>query len=348
MDILFHTLLKVNNAEDSVSIENFANDENIKKYIFDLITNCADSDGDREYIFNSTLETTKNNIYNIINNRNREGACKLLAEKLLLVEKEAMTKIAHLGKEIPKGMLMISFARMTNTEYKFIITKADYSDFLEESSGEEKSGLPTKKKIFKSFIMNITRNNDEYTDGKILTYDSNTSTKAVYWWKTFLELNEVRDNDQNTVSAYNAIKKVVLEPIRKNYQKDYLYLRNFTIAYFRTVGEFNFNHYKDEILGGYKPVDANLNIEDLKKKIENLPIKYKFDSVFQKSPSVVKDKFKDIIDLTSDIELKLKQDILNINRIIKAKKDKEGNKYIMILSPEGYQYALGLDKQQNE
>lgn len=348
MDILFHTLLKVNNAEDSVSIENFANDENIKKYIFDLITNCANSDGDREYIFDSTLETTKNNIYNIINNRNREGACKLLAEKLLLVEKETMTKIAHLGKEIPKGMLMISFAKMTNTEYKFVITKADYSDFLEESSGEEKSGLPTKKKIFKSFIMNVTRNNDDYTEGKILTYDSNTSTKAAYWWKTFLELNEIRDNDQNTKTAYNAIKRVVLEPIRKNHKEDYFYLRNATIAYFRTEGEFNFNHYKDDILGGYKPVDANLNIENFKKSIEKLPIKYSFDPVFEKNPSVVKEKFKDVINLTSDIELKLKQDILNINRVIKAKDDGEGNKYIMILSPEGYQYALGLGKQQNE
>ena len=51
MDIQFYTLLKVDNTENTVSLEHFANAQNIKDYIWDLITNCVDNEGDREYIF---------------------------------------------------------------------------------------------------------------------------------------------------------------------------------------------------------------------------------------------------------------------------------------------------------
>lgn len=349
MDIQFYTLLKVDNTENSVSVEDFANTQNIKDYIWDLINNCVDSEGDREYIFEPTLQTTKNHIDSIVHNNNRDAACQLLAEKLLAVENEIIARMSHLGTEIPKGILMISFAKMTETEYKFIILKADYTEFLEEISGDKKSGLPTQKKIFKSFIMNVSLNaTDEFIYEKILTYDSNTSTKAVYWWKTFLELSEVRDDEKNTLTAYNAIKRDIINPLRRKHKQDYLYLRNTTIAYFRTDGDFDINHYKDVIVGSYQPFDSSLDINGLKKKIEKLPEKYKFDNTFQKTPRVVTDKFKDVIKLTNEIDLNLKQDILNIERVIKPHEDGQGNQYIMILSSVGYQYAEGLTRSQNE
>lgn len=349
MDIQFYTLLKVDNTENTVSVEHFANAQNVQAYIWDLINNCVDSEGDREYVFEPTLQTTKNYIDKIIKNNNRADVCRLLAEKLLAVENETKEKIAKLHIEIPKGILMISFAKMTETEYKFVITKADYSEFLEELSGDKKSGLPTKKKIFKSFIMNVTSNdNVNFEYGNIITYDANTSTKAVYWWKTFLELSEVRDNEKNTKMAYEAIKKEIIEPLRRRHKQDYLCLRNYTIAYFRADGDFDICYYKDVIIGNYHPFDNSLNINDLKNKIQRLPQQYKFDNTFQKTPRVVTDKFKDLIPLTNEIELKLKQDILNIERIIKPHQDEQGNKYIMVLSSDGYQYAEGLRRNQNE
>ena len=106
--------------------------------------------------------------------------------------------------------------------------------------------------------------------------------------------------------------------------------------------------YKDIIIGGYKPFDDSLDINKLKDKIGKLPNKHKFDNTFPKTPRVVTDKFKDLIPLTNEIELKLKQDILNIERVIQPHRDEEKNEYIMILSADGYQYALGLSRNQNE
>ena len=207
MKIEFYTFLKIDKTEDTVSDENFENSDNIQNYIEELIDSCVNNEGDREYIFEPTLETTKNHIENIIKNDDRKEKCRSLAERLLVVEKEANDTIKYLGKEIPKGILMIALVKDTEIDnYKFVIAKADYSEFLEESTGDKRSGLPTKKKIFKSFIMNYFYGEETLDVQKILTYDANVS-RALYWWKTFLELKEVRDNKKNTMTAYNSIKK---------------------------------------------------------------------------------------------------------------------------------------------
>ena len=170
----------------------------------------------------------------------------------------------------------------------------------------------------------------------------------MYWWKRFLELSEVRNDEKNTKTAYDAIKKEIINPLQCKHKQDYLCLRNATIAYFRADGDFDINHYKDVIIGEYKPFDDTLDVDKLKDKIRVLPDKHKFDNTFQKTPRVVTDKFKDVIPLTNEIELKLKQDILNIERIIKPHEDRQGNRYIMILSTDGYQYAEGLKRNQND
>ena len=179
---------------------------------------------------------------------------------------------------------------------------------------------------------------------KKLTYDPNV-TRALYWWKIFLELKEVRDNEKNTMTAYNSIKKEI-NKLQRRHKQDYLYLRNATIAYFKSEGQFDINYYKDVVIGGYKPYDTSLDMNQLKNKIQRLPQKYKFDNVFEKTPSVIKDKFKDIIRLTNEIDLNLKQEILNIERVIRPHKDDQGNEYIMIQSSNGYKYAEGLKKDQ--
>lgn len=346
MEIEYSKLLKIDNENDEISVDGFANTDNVQNYIVELIQECGNNEGDREYKFDDTLNTTQDHVNCIIQNQDRDAKCESLANRLLRVEQEAKENIAHLHKDIPKGVLVIAYAKMTESEYKFIIIKADYTEFLEEISGERKSGVPTKKKIFKSFIMNVSIYDNVYEIGKIVTYDSN-STKAKYWWKTFLELEEIRDNEKNTLTAYESIKTNVLDKIKMHHKQDYLYLWNATIAYFRAEGDFDLNHYRDDIIGAYQPFDSNLEIDKLKEKITRLPEKDKFDSHFVKVPSVIKAKFKNIIRLTDEIDLHIKHDIVGMSRVIKAEEDDEGNKYIMIQSVDGYNYAQGLSNEQN-
>ena len=338
MEIIYHSLYKVDITTQEVELQQFDENENVNNYIIELLQNVSDSEGDREYLFEENSLTMKTYLYRIINDEDRNNTSKNIANRLLQEENKAQQKIQHLHKHIQKGILIISYVKMTDTEYKMILSKADYNEFIEEVTGNLKSGLPTKKKIFKSFIANVTITDEESEITKLVTYDSN-STKAAYWSKEFLELIEIRDDEKNTLTAYNAIKKDILEPLRKKHKADYLCLWNATVAYFRGEGEFDLTHYRDNIIGNYQPMDNTLKLTTVKTKIDNLPTKYKFDHSFTKKPNVVKDKFKNTIKLSSEIDLVIKHDVANPKKTFVPYKDDEGNEYIAILSPEGFEYA---------
>jgi hypothetical protein len=332
-NVISHSLYKVDIETQQITLQKFDENENVNNYVSDLLESVKDNEGDREYEFEAGSLTMKTLLNNIITNKKVKETCKLIATRLLEKETEAQKEIEHLDKKIQKGILIISYLQMTDNERKIIISKADYTEFIEEISGVKRNGLPTKKKIFKSFIANVNNNKIN----KLVTYDSNSS-KAAYWTKKFLELKEIRNDEDNTLIAYNTIKKKILDPIRSKHKQDWLCLSNATIAYFRGEGEFDLNHYRDNIVGNYQPIDDTLKIKELTTKITNLPTQDKFDVKFNKVPKIVKDKFKNTINLTPEIDLVIKHDIPNLKRTFKPY-EVEGKHYIAILSEEGYKYA---------
>lgn len=338
MEIIYHRLYKVDITTQEVSLQEFAENDNVNNYVKDLLQNVSNNDGEREYLFEESSLTMKTYLNNIINDEERDSTSEMIAKRLLQEEIKAQKRIEHLNKHIQKGILIISYVQMTDTENKIILSKADYNEFIEEITGNLKSGLPTKKKIFKAFIANVTISDEDNEITRLITYDSNT-TKAAYWSKEFLELQEIRDDEKNTLTAYNAIKKDIIEPLRKKHKADYLCLWNATVAYFRGEGDFDLLHYRDSIIGNYQPMDNTLKLDDVKTKIDKLPPKYKFDSSFIKRPNVVKDKFKNTIKLSNEIDLVIKHDVANPKKTFVPFKDDEGNEYIGILSLEGFQYA---------
>lgn len=337
MRIIYHCFYKVDITTQEVELQQFDEDGNVNNYIMELLQNVSDSEGDREYLFEESSLTMKTYLNQIINDVDREITSENIANRLLQEENKAQQKIAHLQKQIQKGILIISYVEMTDTEFKIILSKADYNEFIEEMTGNIRSGLPTKKRIFKSFIANVTITDEDQEITKLVTYDSN-ATKAAYWSKEFLELVEIRDDEKNTLTAYSAITKNIIEPLKKKHKADYLCLWNATVAYFRGEGDFDLTHYRDNIIGSYVPMDNTLKIDDVKTKIDKLPQKHKFDNIFTKKPSVVKAKFKNTIKLTSEIDLVIRHDVANPKKTF-LPYIQDGVKYIAIQSDEGFEYA---------
>ena len=343
MEIIFINLFKIDLNLEQCTKESFTDKYNIQKYLSELLDAIVSSSGDREYEFDGTLITTKNRILSIVKNLDeqiKQNECLLLAQKLLATELDAQKKIQKLNVEIQKGILVIAAAKITDSDYKFIITKADYAEFVEEITGNTRSGLPLKKKIFKSFIADIKYVNNDYSFQRIVTYDSNIN-HSVYWWKSFLELKELRDNTTNTKKAFDLINNTVLAPLQKDHKTDYIKLWNSTVAYFRTKGEFDITYYAENVIGNYTPYDDSLEMSQLKTKITDLQNKNKFDNKFEKDPSSITNRMKKELKLTNEIDLIIKHDIPNLSNIIKPKEE-DGKKYIMVLSTEGYEYAKGL------
>lgn len=334
-------ILKVNAETGEVDVAQFADVNNLTQYLQGILSEIAENEGDREYDFDPASMTAKTLTERVVNQENADDAAMALATRLASIEQDAQERVAQMGVRIQRGVLIVSYVQMTETEYKLIISKADYTEFMEEETGAIKFGLATKKRLFKSFVANYSVDNEELTQGRIITYDTNRS-KSTYWWKDFLELKEKRNNTTNTKTAFNQIQEKILRPLEKNYKSDFLELWNRTVAYFRVEGDFDVNHYRDVIIGTYTPADGRVSIDELKTKITNLPSRGEFDALFQKDTQAVRRHFKKEIELTDEVSLNIKQDVPSLKNLLTAKLNDDGDKCIMIKSEKGYEYAKSL------
>lgn len=351
MELIFNHLCKVDITSDCVEQTEFQESQALKDYVMNVLEKVTTSVGDREYKFKTGSITMETWLNKLISQHEVEGTCLKIAERLLKEETNTQERIEHLGKEIQKGMLMISYADMevsTGIEKKIVISKADYDEFIEETTGNLKTGLATKKKIYKAFIANVSLVDGVERITKISTYDTNAKM-ATYWWKDFLELEVVRKNDINTKNAFDAIEKEILNPIQKNYKQDYLHLWNLTLGYFRLQGEFNLDHYRDEIIGRYQPFDTKLSISDLQAKCNDLQKRGDFDRRFEKNIKGIKGKkLKKTLTLTNEIDLVIKDCVANMQEILQGYTNDAGEKFLMIKSIKGFEYAEKIRNNENE
>lgn len=340
MTVEYLKLIKIDHENNIVQEEPLNSEGNVKDYVMDIVGQITDNAGERRYKFKDDELTMKTWIGDIVNNINRDSRAMDIANRLLQKEDDAQQRY-HTITEIQKGILLIAYCKMTDTKYKMVICKADYTEFIEETTGEKKNGLPTKKKIFKSFAANITVNAGAYSFGEMVTFDVN-SKQSKYWYDEFLDLKALHDNGENTERAFNYLKSKILDPVKKKSKSDYLVLWNTTVAYMRSAGEFSMGHYADNILAVYKPEENSLNMNELAIKAKALPAKHDFDSRFEKVPSKITAKMKNEIKLTNDITLVLKQNIPHIERTIVPHEETDGTKFVMIQSEDGYKYAEKL------
>lgn len=341
MDVSYIQLVKIDHDNNCVVVESVNEQENIKQYVMDMLAAISENVGEREYIFKDGEETMKIYLNSFITEDDKDEIILNIAKRLLSKEKDAQIKYAHIT-QIQKGIMLASLCKMTDREYKVIIAKADYSEFLEEASGEKRNGLPIKKKIFKSFIANVTIVDGVYSISKMVSFDVNSS-QAKYWYNDFLDLEAKLDDETNTKKAFDEINARVLTPIKKESKDDYWCLYNATLRYMRSEGEFDIEYYANEILGQYIPTNPNIKTKELSKKALELPEKRNFDRKFTKVPKAIKKKIKAIIPLTEDISLSVADNSNpSLKNVIKPQEDEEGHKYIMVKSDEGYSYAKSL------
>lgn len=342
MEVQYLKLIKIDHDNNCVVEENIEEQEIVCNYVMSIIEQISENSGDREYRFKSEEMTMRIYLDNLVHNINRDDQSIAIANRLLLKENQAQERYSRIT-EIQKGILLIGFCKMTEIEYKVVICKADYTEFIEEATGQKKNGLPTKKKIFKSFCGNVTMNGGVHTFGKLVTYDVN-SNQSKYWYSDFLDLEVCLDDSENTKKAFSYINSKILDPLRSDHPHEHLRLWNMTVGYMRSEGEFSIDYYADNILGTYRPEDG-LVMTPLVRKAKELPSKFGFDNRFNKVPSVIKSRVKQEYKLTDDIKLTLTNHIQNLGSTIKAYKDLEENKYIMIKSDEGYRIANSISNE---
>lgn len=272
----------------------------------------------------------------VIDDNTRDAACLYLAQKLQFCENEAEQKIIHTGREIQKGLLIFLYAEDAG-QHKLIITKADDTAIIENGSGTLRNGVPKKKRVFKSFVVDVTRGaNGDYVFDNLYIYDSMT-TQSQYWWQDFLLLNESIKDDENTKRALMAMNSRILTFVKKKSPADYNNLKNIIYSQFNTVGEYDNEDFATNVIGNYAPVSDKVDVSDLKKKVQELPKAGKYDAKFQKDVKAARNYKKETIELTDNIDLVLKVPTSLTYSDIKACK-KGGVKYLEIRTDKGYDH----------
>lgn len=335
VNIIFRRFYHTSPAEEVV----YENEEQIAQYIgsiYDDVTVRLKSK--RAYDFSDLTydgeRTLKMMLTELINEGTREAACLYLAQKLQTCEQDAEQKIQATGREIQKGLLIFLYAEEED-QRKLILTKSEDIVIIENVTGNLRNGVPKKKRVFKSFVVDVTTDaNGDYDFCNPVIYDSMT-TQSQYWWQDFLLLKEHLKDDQNTTRALRTINTKILNYAKNKSVADYSNLCNIVYSTFNIAGEYDNDAFANDVIGNYRPVSDKVDIEELKRRAEDMPSVGNFDSKFQKDVKAARSYKKETVELTDNIDLVLKAPTVQTMNDIRAY-TRGGVKYIEIQTDKGY------------
>lgn len=312
------------------------NSDNIKSYISDLLDEILQSSNRRTYQFKDGNTEVKSSLSTILTLKDNITEIVQLNSQRLLEKEHDIQQIMHkrnMGIEIQKGSLMhLHFFK--NDVDQIIICKVEHEEILNEQNFEKVRGLNIRKRVFKAIL--ITFNKDNEIDQNYV-FDKHNSK---YWWDDFLELKQLYDDDVNTEKSLNEIDKS-LTYLKHKYYPDYLILRNSIIGYYRTNDQLNYSNIVSNVVGNYEPVDKEFPKEKLIQKLRELPQKKGFDTQFSIKKNKINKKVSHRIKLANSLYLSINDYVENLKNIIEPVQDKQGNKYVKILSTEGYDKIKG-------
>lgn len=336
--IFLHHIDVKNNSASPIKLDE--NSLNLKGYVVSLVEEILGQPNKRTYAFKDGNTEVKSSLISILNNSGNINSIILNNAKRLL-EKEVKTQEwmdKRLDVEIQKGSLLHLHFSTDNIE-QLIICKVEHDEVLSEVNFDLIKGLNTKKKVFKAILVYFDENN-VITHNYV--FDKNNSK---YWWDDFLELNQLNTDDKNTDKSLNEIDKVLTFQ-RKKYYADYLILRNSLIGHYRNKSEFNFSDLMDDVFSNYKPIDPEFPIAKIIKKIKELPESKGFDTQFSIVSKSINKRVQNKIRLANNLYLNIDDYVENLKNIIEPVEE-HGNKYVKILSSEGYEILKGLLKNDN-
>ncbi|MEK6484838.1 hypothetical protein [Myroides odoratimimus] len=306
------------------------NSDNLENYITSLIDEITKEQNKRIFKFkegNTEVKSSLSSILQIEDNLDEiisNNALRLLEKEIQA--QEFLTK-RSLEVNVQKGSLLhLHFIH--EDFHHIIICKVEHDEFLTEDDFELKKGLNTQKKAFKAILISYDQ---ELLISRCVVFDKNNSR---YWWKEFLELEQLNTDDANTEKSLDEIDKV-LNRQKKNYYPDYLILRNSMIGYYRTKEEFNFSDLVNDVFTTYEPLNLEFPLTDLISKINDLPTKKGFDTQFSIVKEKINKRIKTQIKLANHLYLNINDYIEDLKNVIETVEE-HGNKYVKILSAEGY------------
>lgn len=316
-------------------IENRIVTDDLNGYILNLYNVIEDSDKLQFYKEKDLTTQVLSNVLKIVEklyNDDTEGISLMMdsiSNRLRDKEEEAQRKINHMGVEVKKGSLLQAvFKNPSYDEYEYLISKTEHNKYMDEKSYNIEEGFNVdEKNLWKSCLIRCAVKEDKVEIKEIRIYLDNT---AKYWAREFLELEELRDDQQNTQQFFREVERVLKKDVYKHSKEDYHVLRTSIIEHIRSTDQIDYPKIIENKFENYQYVELDERqklklIDDLKE----LPNKKTFDTQFEPDPSALSVRItKQSYKLTNDIELIIK-DINSDDKIV-AFEDTIGKKYVKI------------------
>nr|WP_288466617.1 nucleoid-associated protein [uncultured Pseudomonas sp.] len=260
-----------------------------------------------------------------------------LAERLLAIEVKTSQKYAHLSKKDDTHVKIGSFLQFTYTDkgcLRYLGVKVEHQVILDQTDFKKRAGLGLTEKIYKAFNVEY---NKEGIPTDIYIYDSK-SKLTKYWWQEFLELQEKNTDTFNTQKAsQEVINKLAI--LKKSFPQDHTILRNATIAAFKQKETMNYTEFLEKTIKNYKSDDPGFEKAKapLLQKLEELPQKKGFDTIFNLVPEAVPFR-RTTYKLNKDIFLTIKDGIENLESKIWSETTLDGRELVVIESTEAKKF----------
>jgi L-rhamnose mutarotase len=263
----------------------------------------------------------------------KEAVGSFLAERLLAVEVKTSQKYSHLSKKDDTHVKIGSFLQFTYSEkgcLRYLGAKVEHQVILDQVDFKKKAGLGLTDKIYKAVSVEYS---PDGTPVDVYIYDSKSKLTR-YWWADFLEVQEKNTDTFNTQKASQEIISK-LATLKKNFPQDHTVLRNATVAAFKQKGTMDYSVFLDKTIRNYESDNPEFKKakEALIKKLEVLPAKKGFDTLFVLVPEAVPFR-KTTYKLNNDMFLTIKDGTENLEQKVWAEITKDGRELLVIETSE--------------
>lgn len=213
-----------------------------------------------------------------------------IASRFLLKETEAQEKVERLRVTIKVGCLIQSIIQC-RTGWQYLIAKVDSTDYLNNFDLKRNRGFEiSDKRLGKSCLIDISNNED----GKLIITQIRIllDNSASYFYKDFLEVVPVYQDDYNTNKMMATVLKCVDDNLKKVYPQQRLLLKNAFIHHVRANEFINYSNICNVVFKQFlDSPQCDISADDKNKlmtQLQELPEKKRFSPQFNKVAKEVK------------------------------------------------------------
>ncbi len=266
------------NLELTGPVNKRINDGDATNYVTSLVNEILDNPNKKQYKIRDYNTQVLSIILKSVSEGLLEPDAYSIANRLFSKEKQQQEMINRLNVKIKRGSLFISL--ISDREFYYcVLVKVENNDYLDEEDVLKRSGLPYDNKSFKQCLIKMERINNDIEVIDVFLYDRNGPI-ADYWSNKFLEFDELLTSEEATKKSFDLIINILKQLTYRDSLSDYTFLRNQILGYFKTKTHFNIDDFCESVFGNYLSEDSSIQIEEIKRRINNKIESKSLDSSF--------------------------------------------------------------------